>query len=593
MVIENCAAHSFHIPVLGLGFSIDTPLKVARYGISSVVSIVDDELIEDMRAFHLQKNGMAYMPIPDKEPDSRSRRITAYLDLLHLLVEQQVALMKTTRFVPGSDLCKYFELLPEKSALRRKFTCMQALEEGDEKERLQAQLKNALHAGSIDVNIMAKVDNARYAENGEKLSDEYSDAMLALRGFAKSKLSGSVVFSAGYNPKLYSYLEHFGDFYPDEHLRLKKKIVLKVSDYRSALVQGKILAKKGLWVSEFRIESGLNCGGHAFPTDGLLLGPILEEFKNNRTALQTELLSLCNHALALKQQIAFVHPPSQKITVQGGVGTSVEHTFLLNYFELDCVGWGSPFLLVPEVTNVDEATLAQLATARKEDFFLSNASPLGVPFNNFRISSSEVQRKARIGNNRAGSPCYKKYLCSDTEFAQTPICTASRQYQHLKEQQLLNSGFSADIIQASLEKVREKDCLCEGLGAPARLKNGMSLPHKLSAVAICPGPNMAYFSGVFSLAGMVEHIYGRANILNGRYRPHMFINELKMYIDYLKQKIDDEGVLTNSNQSRYYQKFGANLLKGIAYYRSIIPVIQDENFAEELRYFEDMLVAML
>ena len=31
--------HSFHIPVLGLGYSIDTPVKVARFGISSVISI--------------------------------------------------------------------------------------------------------------------------------------------------------------------------------------------------------------------------------------------------------------------------------------------------------------------------------------------------------------------------------------------------------------------------------------------------------------------------------------------------------------------------------------------------------------------------
>ncbi|MBP1655129.1 MAG: hypothetical protein H6Q28_1685, partial [Bacteroidetes bacterium] len=41
--------HTFHIPVLGLAFSVDTPLRVARFGISSVVSIVDDILIERMR----------------------------------------------------------------------------------------------------------------------------------------------------------------------------------------------------------------------------------------------------------------------------------------------------------------------------------------------------------------------------------------------------------------------------------------------------------------------------------------------------------------------------------------------------------------
>ena len=55
--------HKFHIPVLGLGYSIDTPLKVARYGINSVVSIVDDELIERFRKFHSEKNNEDYNAI--------------------------------------------------------------------------------------------------------------------------------------------------------------------------------------------------------------------------------------------------------------------------------------------------------------------------------------------------------------------------------------------------------------------------------------------------------------------------------------------------------------------------------------------------
>ena len=70
-------------------------------------------------------------------------------------------------------------------------------------------------------------------------------------------------FSAGMNPRLYGYIADFDDFYPSR-MENKKKIVLKVSDYRSAIIQGKFLAKKGLWVSEYRIESGLNCGGHVF-----------------------------------------------------------------------------------------------------------------------------------------------------------------------------------------------------------------------------------------------------------------------------------------------------------------------------------------
>ena len=41
--------HTFHIPVMGTAFTIDTPIKVARFGISSVMSIGDDELCETMR----------------------------------------------------------------------------------------------------------------------------------------------------------------------------------------------------------------------------------------------------------------------------------------------------------------------------------------------------------------------------------------------------------------------------------------------------------------------------------------------------------------------------------------------------------------
>lgn len=71
---------------------------------------------------------------------------------------------------------------------------------------------------------------------------------------------------------------------------------------------------------------------------------------------------------------------------------------------------GEVLLLVPEATNVDETTLNQLAHAKQEDYYLSNSSPLGIPFNNFRRSSSEVQRKKRIQSGRPGSPCYKNSL---------------------------------------------------------------------------------------------------------------------------------------------------------------------------------------
>ena len=36
---------------MGTGFTIDTPLKVAHLGISSVISIIDDVLVEKMRKY--------------------------------------------------------------------------------------------------------------------------------------------------------------------------------------------------------------------------------------------------------------------------------------------------------------------------------------------------------------------------------------------------------------------------------------------------------------------------------------------------------------------------------------------------------------
>ena len=48
-------AHTFHIPVMGTGFTIDTPLRVAKYGISSAISLVDGVLIEQMRKFYCDK----------------------------------------------------------------------------------------------------------------------------------------------------------------------------------------------------------------------------------------------------------------------------------------------------------------------------------------------------------------------------------------------------------------------------------------------------------------------------------------------------------------------------------------------------------
>ncbi|MGN7989399.1 hypothetical protein ACTJKC_18770 [Pedobacter sp. 22226] len=589
--------HSFHIPVLGLGYSIDTPLKVARYGISSVLSIVDDELVERMRAYHSQNRAVDFEAIPKSETDSRSRRITAYLNFLSDCINQDFKALKQQDFTAGSDLCRYFELLPDTSRLKRGYELMMEYPEGEAKQSFQSVLKNAMRMGTIDVNIMAKVDKMNYVD-GEYSGDINTDALSALRGFAESKLSASVVLSAGMNPKLYSYMENFGDFFPDEKGLLNKQIILKVSDFRSALIQAKFLAKKGLWVSEFRIESGLNCGGHAFATEGYLLGPILEEFKTKKIEMRQELFN--QYQLALTQKgIAINKQLKQRITVQGGIGTAAEHRFLLQHYHLDATGWGSPFLLVPEVTNVDANTLTRLAAANEDDFYLSGASPLGIRFNNFKNGTIDLQRTERIDKGRPGSPCTKKYLCNNTEFTDQAICTASREYQHLKIKSLKAAGLSEEEYKKQFNEVTEKICLCEGLCSSTYLKYNILKPKENKAVAICPGPNLAYFSDVYSFDEMVGHIYGKINLLAQVERPHVFIKELNLYIDYLQEDIKRQLQSSSYKKIKQLNGFKQQLAEGINYYKKLFNEVADQTTGElkglyeQLAKSEDKLDALI
>src|SRR5690606_28846675 len=183
--------HTFHIPVLGLAFSIDTPVKVARYGISSVVSIVDDILIERMRQFYAKKINEDFVPISSKVPDFRAKRITAYLNLLKKIVDKQFELLKNSEFSSGSEISKYFELLPDRSLLKKLYNEMVQISDVGTKEKAQNKLRKQLYCGSIDVNIMSKVDKMNFSSERDNLGDQFTDAIAALRGFAKSDLNSS------------------------------------------------------------------------------------------------------------------------------------------------------------------------------------------------------------------------------------------------------------------------------------------------------------------------------------------------------------------------------------------------------------------
>lgn len=562
-------SHTFHIPVLGLGFSIDTPLKVARYGISSVVSIVDDELIERMRKFH-SPEGNPFTPIEKGDHLSRSARITAYLNLLDDLVDQQHEKLKQQGFSSGSEITRYFELLPPQSEDKIVYELMLSERNPYKKSYLQNRLRSHIRKGAIDVNIMSKVDKVNHQKNGDKGSEQLSDALAALQGYANSKLCSSLILSAGLNPRLYTFIEEFPDFYPSGKSAARKKIILKVSDYRSAFIQAKFLAKKGIWVHEFRIESGLNCGGHAFATEGYLLGPILEEFKQKRNDMIGELFEGYQTALADKG-FEFISCPMTRLTVQGGIGTAEENEFLQKHYQLDGTGWGSPFLLVPEATNVDDKTLKLLVESDEQDFYISGSSPLGIPFNNFRKSSAEAQRIQRIKEGRPGSPCTKKYLVSNTEFTEEPICTASRKYQSFKIKELNAKALPTAEYEKRFSEITEKVCLCVGLCSSVYIKNNMVKPRENSAVTICPGPNTAYFSGIYTLDEMVKHIYGKLNLLEGSNRPNMFVNEIKLYIDYFRKDTETNIREITAKKTKQLEKFKEQLISGINYYTDLLP----------------------
>ena len=562
--------HSFHIPVLGIGYSIDTPVKVAHLGISSVISLLDDMLMEKLREFYSKKFDLPFQAISEKIDDFRAKRITAYLNMVDKIAHDKFEELKSSYDQKSSEFSKYIDMLHDSSALKQKY---EQLKQDWDNLDVKEWIHENLSMGSIDVNIMTKVDKENYRDH-VKLPIEYNDGHAALRGFVNSDLTSSVVLSAGMSPRLYNYLETFDEFYPDKDFKLKKKITLKVSDHRSALIQGKYLAKKGLWVSEYRIESGLNCGGHAFPTNGFLLGPVLEEINRNREDLINQTFELLKVALKAKNRPCPEKAPEIKITAQGGVGTAEEHQFLADHYQIDSVGWGTPFLLVPEVVNVDEQTLELLCKAKEEDLFVSDISPLGVPFNNLRGNTKDKEKEAYIQQNTPGNPCPKKYAALSNEFGEPTLCTASRKYQKLKIEELKASGLTEDEFQTEYSRVVDKSCICVGLGTSALLVNDLDTRVEKTGVSICPGPNMAYFSEVMTLKEMVDHIYGKINVIKRKDRPNMFIKELTIYIDYLKKRMNETSVPWTEKQQEYFSNFRDNLDKGIQYYKELFSQVK-------------------
>ena len=560
--------HKIHIPVMGICYTADTPIRVAHLGITSVISLVDDGLLEEYRMAYAERLGLDL----GSPQTTRIGRIRSYLDFVADEVERKFTRLCACRFDGGSDKDLYFLMLPLDSRLRVEYDGIFA-KTGLARIAAEAALTEKMEPGEIQANIMVGLNHEEAAFD-------------AVRGFAASKVSGALVLSAGVNLSVFEEIAKCKDFYRTGTRPPKKKIILKVSDYRSALVQGRYLAKKGLEVYEYRIESGVNCGGHAFFESKKLLLDVVREFVEKRKELFE---TTCSMIAANVPVQGILPPPSPaRITAQGGLCAPEDIAQVLS-LGIDGVGVGTPFLLVPQATSVDKETRRLLASAKPEDVCISHASPLGIPFVNLqtstaaRICEQKIQEYFAPESEKSGSlelkpgfPCRQHYLCQNIPGFDHPVCMASREYvmHRLAEIDALEKEdleackmhpYNADVEQSqpvvhekisqefdSLESsIRRKydklrrvtlsrECICRFLGNAGReeirekspslhyqpecvaVARGSQHARTREPVTICPNPDIGYFDREYTLLEMMQHLYGTGKRLTPKDKPSAF-----------------------------------------------------------------------
>jgi hypothetical protein len=162
-------------------------------------------------------------------------------------------------------------------------------------------------------------------------------------------------------------------------------------------------------------------------------------------------------------------------------------------------------------------------------------------------------------------------LALSKEYDAKGICTSSKKYQDLKLEELLlqKDILTAEVFEKKKNSITEKACLCVGLANASYLENDIKIKGQAQGVIICPGPNMAYFDQEVSLSKMVQHIYGNASVLSVTNRPNLFVKELKMYLDYLKNEIVSVSEEITLGQIKKWNSFKNNLLQGIEYYEDL------------------------
>ena len=71
----------------------------------------------------------------------------------------------------------------------------------------------------------------------------------------------------------------------------------------------------------------------------------------------------------------------------------------------------------------------------------------------------------------------------------------------------------------------------------------------------------------------------------------MFVNELRMYVDYWKKKKEEQLDTLTDKQYKYLQSFWDNLQQGIQYYKQQLPVIFKNELERQVIMLDELLEA--
>ena len=100
--------HTFHIPVMGTAFTADSPLKVAHYGINTVIALADDVLLERLRKYYSELYNLSYKEIKNDTKDYRADRITSYLNMVNKVASARFEEFTSATKDKFEEVKKYF-----------------------------------------------------------------------------------------------------------------------------------------------------------------------------------------------------------------------------------------------------------------------------------------------------------------------------------------------------------------------------------------------------------------------------------------------------------------------------------------------------